>query len=255
MTETLRLVIAGDSKGAVRAVDALEKKTTTTLKKAETQAKKTATASGAWGESMNKAANVAAGGFAVGLGIITKSVYDFQKRGSEIRSIMRSTGMDAAGASLLEAQWKRYGVEAGAAGMATKTLAKAITEARQGNEQYAKSFATLGLSAAELAAMSDSEAIFATRDALAELGPGLERTSTATKLLGRGALSMSNWFSQSAESMAETNKLIEESGLVWDEKTVEQYAAAAKAQAELKISLRGISEVVARDVVDRKSVV
>ena len=166
MVETLRLVIAGDSKGAQRALGELDKRASAAFKKMDADAKKSSGAFGSWSSGLNKAANGAAVGFGVGLGIITKSVYDYQQAASQIRTTMRATGMDAAGASLLTGQWKRYGVEAGAAGFATKTLAKAIDEARSGNEKNAGVFERLGISVEELQKMSDTDAIFATRDAL-----------------------------------------------------------------------------------------
>lgn len=238
MTETLRLVIDGSSKGAQAAFGQLEAKSKTTDG-----------VLGKFGGGLNKAANVATVGVVALTGVIAKSVADFEKRGALIKNTMRATGMDAAGASTLVGQWQRYGVEAGAAGMATKTLAKAIDGARQGNAMYAASFDRLGLSAEELNKMSDTEAIFAVRDALSEMGAGLDRTTIATKLLGRGSQTMSLWYSQSAESMAKTNDLLKSSGLIWDEKTVALYDKAAIAQAELKIALTGISETIARDVV------
>lgn len=212
------------------------------LDKAHTRLKTT-------GEAMNKAANVGAVGFGVLSAAIGKSVIDYEKRGASIRSLQRAMGADAEGASTLVGQWERYGVEAGSATMATKTLAKAIDGARSGNDQYAAAFERLGISVDDLKNMSDTDAIFATRDALAEMGAGADRTAVAQELLGRGAMSMSNWYSQSASSMAETNALLKRSGLIWDEKEVQQYVKAAKAQAELKIAMAGIEEVIAKQVV------
>jgi hypothetical protein len=132
--------------------------------------------------------------------------------------------------------------------MATKTLARAIDGARQGNAAYVDTFARLGLSMDDLNKMSDTDAIFAVRDALSQMGAGLDRTTIATKLLGRGAQTMAAWYSQSATQMMDTNKLLKDSGLIWDDKTIEQYDKARKAQAELAIAMTGISETIATDV-------
>ncbi|HNQ98516.1 MAG TPA: hypothetical protein PKN52_00870 [Trueperaceae bacterium] len=240
MTETLRLVIDGVPSGAKRALGEVRSEATKTEK----------TLSGI-NAGLNKAANIAAVGVAAGVGVMAKSLKTYEDYSSQVRSIQRALGADAEGASRLAGQWKRYGVDAGAATMATKTLAKAIDEARRGNAAYTETFNRLGLSIDQLKSMSDTEAIFAVRDALGELEAGAERTAIATKLLGRGAMSMSAWYSQSASDMARTNELLEKAGLVWTEEQVKKSGEAAKKMAELQVAILGLQIQIAQSgVVD-----
>ena len=240
MTETLRLVIDGVPSGAKRALGEVRSEATKTKK----------TLSGI-NAGLNKAANIAAVGVAAGVAVMAKSLKTYEDYSSQVRSIQRALGADAEGASRLAGQWKRYGVDAGAATMATKTLAKAIDEARRGNATYTETFTRLGLSIDQLKSMSDTEAIFAVRDALGELEAGAERTAIATKLLGRGAMSMSAWYSQSASDMARTNELLEKAGLVWDEEQVRKSGEAAKKIAELQVAILGLQIQIAESgVVD-----
>lgn len=235
LTETLRLVVDGTSKGAKKALTELRGEAKTT--------------GSTLSSSLSKASNAAAAGVVALTGVIAKSVADFETYGSQVKAIMRSTGMAADGASTLAGEWKRYGIDASTGSVGIKKLAQQITEAREGSESATAAFEALGISQEELASMSDTEAIFAVRDALSEMEAGLERTSIATTLLGRGAQSMSAWYNASVSSMAETNQLLADSGLVWDDEDVDAYTAAAKAQAELKISLAGLEQVIAREVV------
>jgi len=200
------------------------------------------------GSALNNAANVGAVGFGVLSAAIIKSTADYMAYGAEIRQTERSTGANAQTASKLVGEWKRYGVETTAATMGTKKLMMAIDGARSGNASAAKDFEDLGISVDKLKSMNDTEAIDATRNALAGMAAGAERSRIATDLLGRGSIQMSAWYSASADSMMETDQKLKDAGLIWSDEQEKKYADAVKADAELKIAMMGLEQTIAQEV-------
>jgi len=238
MTEAIRLVVTGDSKGGVKA-----------LGEVANAADKTQGVFGKYGAGLNKASNYAAVGVAALTGVIVKSVVTLEKQGAGIAALKREIDITTEGASILSGEFQRYGIEATTGGVGIKKLAQSIDEARNGSKTAAAVFERLGISVDQLKSMSDTEAILATRDALAEMGSGADRTNMAVKLLGRGALSMSAWYSTSAKDMAQTNKTLKDSGMVWSDEDLADYKKAVQAQREMQIALTGIQITIARDVV------
>jgi len=238
MTEAIRLVVTGDSKGGVKA-----------LGEVANAADKTQGVFGKYGAGLNKASNYAAVGVAALTGVIVKSVVTLEKQGAGIAALKREIDITTEGASILSGEFQRYGIEATTGGVGIKKLAQSIDEARNGSKTAAAVFERLGISVDQLKSMSDTEAILATRDALAEMGSGADRTNMAVKLLGRGALGMSAWYSTSAKDMAQTNKTLKDSGMVWSDEDLADYKKAVQAQREMQIALTGIQITIARDVV------
>jgi len=237
MTEAIRLVISGDSKGAVKALDDISKKT-----------KETSGAFGKYGAGLNKAANYGSAALVGLVGVITKSVVDYQAYGKAIRDVTRLTDISTESASTLVGQWKRFGIDATAGANGVKFFNKNLDAARQGTKTQVEAFARLGISMEELKTLDDDALLFKTRDALAEMGPGADRTAIALKLMGRGGTALMPWLNIMPKEMAEVNKQLKDAGLIWGDKQLKEYAAAVKAQREMQIALTGISQVIARDV-------
>jgi hypothetical protein len=238
LTQALRLVISGDSKGAVKALGDVADK-----------ADKTQGVFGKYGAGMNKAANWGAVGVAALSGAIAKSVVDYEAYGKSIRDLVRLTDVSTEGASTLVGEWKRFGVDATAGANGVKFFNKNLDAARQGSDKQVEAFERLGISMDDLKTLDDDELLFKTRDALAEMGPGADRTAIALALMGRGGTALMPWLNVAPGQMAEVNKQLEEAGLIWGDKELKQYADAAAAQKELGIAMTGISQTVARDVV------
>ena len=237
MTEAIRLVISGDSKGAVKALDDISKKT-----------KETTGVFGKYGKGLNTAANYGSAALVGLVGVITKSVIDYEAYGKAIRDVTRLTDISTESASTLVGEWKRFGVDATAGANGVKFFNKNLDAARQGTKTQVDAFARLGISMEELKTLDDDALLFKTRDALAEMGPGADRTAIALKLMGRGGTALMPWLNIMPKEMAEVNKQLKDAGLIWGDKQLKEYAAAVKAQREMQIALTGISQVIARDV-------
>lgn len=202
-----------------------------------------------WGSRLNKAANWGIGGLAAMGAVIGKSVATYKDVGSGIREVTRLTDISTEAASLLSGQWQRFGIDASAGASGVKFFARNLAAARKGSTAQAEAFEALGLSLADLKSMSDEDVLFATRDALADMGPSAERTNIALTLLGRGGAALMPWLSASSGDMAALNDELERSGLVWGDDELQRWAEAQAAQREMQIALTGIQVVIARDVV------
>lgn len=238
MTEAIRLVISGDSKGGVKA-----------LGEVADAAGKTQGVFGKYGAGLNKASNYAAVGVAALTGVIVKSVVDYEAYGKSIRDVTRLTDISVESASTLVGEWKRFGVDATAGANGVKFFNKNLDMARQGSAKQIEAFQRLGLSIDDLKTMDDDALLMKTRDALATMGPSAERTAISLALMGKGGTAMMPWLNVAPKQMAEVNKQLKDAGLIWDDKQLKQYADAAAAQREMQIALTGIEQTIARDVV------
>src|SRR5450759_4594760 len=139
MTEAIRLVISGDSKGAVKA-----------LGEVADGAAKTQGVFGKYGAGLNKASNYAAVGVAALTGVIVKSVVDYEAYGKSIRDITRLTDISVESASTLVGEWKRFGVDATAGANGVKFFNKNLDMAQQGSAKQIEAFQRLGITMEDL---------------------------------------------------------------------------------------------------------
>ena len=238
LTETLRLVITGDSKGAQRALDEMGGKA------GAAQTRMQSTMAG-----LNKAANVAAVGFVALTAVIGKSVKDYQDYGSSIRDIQRISDMSTESASKLVGEWQRFGVDATAGANGVKFFSKNLDAAKQGANTQVTAFQRLGISMKDIKTMSEADLLTKTRNALATMGPSAERTAIALQIFGKGGAAMMPWLNVAPKQMAEVDARLKDLGLVWGDKQMAQFAKSKAAWAELQLSLTGISQTIARDVI------
>jgi hypothetical protein len=238
MTEAIRLVISGDSKGAVKALNDVSNKT-----------KETSGVFSKYGAGLNKAANYGTVALVGLVGVIGKSVSVYNQTGKAIRDVTRLTDISTESASMLVGQWKRFGVDATAGANGVKFLMKNLDAARQGAKPMVEAFQRLGFSMEDLKTMDDDEILFKTRDALAKMGPGADRTAIAMKLLGRGGAALMPWLNVMPKEMDKVNQSLKDNSQIWSSKDLKQYADFVKAQREMQVALTGIYIVIARDVV------
>jgi len=234
----LMVRIKGDAKGAVSAL----KSTRDEMAKTEKEGK-------SWGQRMNTAANVAlgaAGALTAGIGVSIKAYEDF---GGQVRGSMRMMDLSAEGASTLAGQFRRFGIDSSTASTGVRMFSKNLTAARRGSQAQVQAFESLGISMEQLSQMTDTEALFAMRDAFSEMGPSAERTAAGLALLGRGGGALMSWLSSSKDDMAELNKELERAGLIWNDEQVKTWGDMAKMQREMDLTLLGLKVTVAQEVV------
>jgi hypothetical protein len=239
LTETLRLVISGDSSGAIAA-----------LSETADAAAKSNGVFGKYGSGLNTAANFAAAGV-VGLGaVIGKSVYDTQKSYSAIKELMRMTGDTAAEASTLTGQWDATGLSIEEGSVAMKKFSQNLAAVYNGTAK-ANPFGELGVSVKDAnGGMRDSAAVLADVQAkMSALDNPTQRTAVAIQMFGKSGDDLLSWLTKTPAELDALNKKIADAGLIWSDKDIAAYAEAAAASRDLKIALTGIEKTIATDVV------
>ena len=232
MTETLRLVISGDSKGAVRALG------------------ETGRASKRLGDKMNTAANYALGAGVAMAGVIGQSMRtatDYYENG--VDTINDLTNLSSEATTRLLGQTKAYGIEAETTGKAVKFFERNLDEARQGTETYLEAFERLGFTQEELKNLTDEEILFRTRDAMAGLEDTTSQTAIALQLFGRAGAELSDWYDVAPDEIDKVNKKLEELGLVWGDKEINTYQDMVDAQRDLQLTMLSLQLTIAKDVV------
>lgn len=232
MTETLRLVISGDSKGAVRALG------------------ETGRASKSLGDKMNTAANYALGAGVAMAGAIGQSMRtatDYYENG--VDTINDLTNLSSEATTRLLGQTKAYGIEAETTGKAVKFFERNLDEARQGTETYLEAFERLGFTQEELKNLTDEEILFRTRDAMAGLEDTTSQTAIALQLFGRAGVELSDWYDVAPDEIDKVNKKLEELGLVWGDKEINTYQDMVDAQRDLQLTMLSLQLTVAKEVV------
>jgi hypothetical protein len=203
LSETLRLIISGDSSGAQRALKELEGTTGTT-----------GTGMSRTMSGLNKAANVAAVGFLAVGAIIGKSVKDYADFAITVGKVSAQTGMGAEATSRFVGQLQFFHADASKAGMAVKTLEKQIYGLETGTKASVDAFKILGLTWDDLKGLKPEDQIALIRDRLSEVKDPAARSAAAGALLGRGAKDMALWYTASGKAIGEVNKQLDANGQI-----------------------------------------
>ncbi len=235
MTETLRLVINGDSKGATRALDQIEKKAQVSEK-----------ALGNTGKQWNKAANVAAVGVVALGAVIGKSVKDYAEFGVTVAKVNAMTGLGAEATSQLVGQMEFFHADASKAGMVVKTLEKQLYGLETGAKAPTVAFKALGLTWGDLKNLKPEDQLALIRDRLSQVTDESTRTTVASTLLGRGAKDMSLWYTASADSVAKVNQQLQQNGQILNEGQLKDAEAAAVAWKNFSGAMKGVEYSIAQ---------
>ena len=238
LTQAIRFVLEGDPKGAKAALGDVGKSVGDLDKQTKS-----------FGDRMNTAANYGAGALVGLVGVLGLSARKFNEVGEGIDTVTDLTNLSTEAASLLSAQFARFGVDATAGGNAVKFYEKNLDFARQGNELMIEAFERLGISMTELQTLDDAEILARTRDGLVELDDKTARTAISLQLFGRGGAALADWLEVAPGDMAKMNDQLERSGLVWGDEEMRRWQEALDAQREMQIALTGIQTTIGRDVV------
>lgn len=234
LTETLRLVIEGDPKGAVGALRDVVREGDAADK-----------ASKRWGERMNTAANYALGAGTALAGAIAVSANKTVGYGQAVDDIADISNLSAEASSRLAGQLSYFDIALENAGTGVKFFEKNLDAARQGSEAQIDAFARLGISAEELKAMDDEDLLFRTRDAMADLDDKTARTAVTLQLFGKSGAELTDWLDAAPEDMEKLNAKLEDLGLVWDGEKVKNWQDLVDAQREMRISTMGLQMAIA----------
>lgn len=235
MTETLRLVIGGDSTGATRA-----------LKDVVREGEAADRASRRWGQRFDTAANYALGAGTALAGVMAVSTKNTIAYGQSIDDIADLSNLSAEASSRLAGQLYYYDISLQNAGNSVKFFEKYLDAARQGGEAQIETFARLGISLSDLKTQTDEDLLFRVRDAMASLGDKTARTARTLQLFGRSGADMADWLDAAPEDMAHVNEQLEKMGLVWDGEKVRTWQDLVDAQRDMRISMMGLQMAVAQ---------
>jgi len=239
LTETLRLVIDGSSEGAQAALGQLKDVAKTTDKDL-----------GGFGEGMNKAANAAAVGVAALTGVILKSAYDTEQRGTAIKELMRMTGDSVKEASTLTGQWQETGLSIEEGSVAMKKFSQNMSAVASGTAKT-NPFEALGISVVDANGnLRDSATVLSeVREKMSGMQNATQRTDLAFKLFGKSGDDLLSWLTKTPAEIEAMNKQLAAAGLIWGPKEMKQYQDAAVAQRDLMVSLTGLEQMIAFEVV------
>ncbi len=232
-TQLLRLVISGDAKGGVDALEKVHKQTEKTKDELSNFDKVTKYSTGA----------VVAMGAVIGLATKTTIAY-----GEAIDSVTDITNLGAESASRLVGQWQGFGVSAEKGASAVKFFERNLDAARRGSDEMVETFGRLGISLSDLQTLSDEDLLSKTRDGLAGTQDTGEQAAIALKLLGKAGTELSDWYAAAPEDMERVNEQLEKMGLVWGDKELKTWQDVIDAQREMKIAWMGVQISIADNV-------
>lgn len=248
MLTALRLLISGDSAGAVAAIQevgaATEEVDAKTAAANETQMK-SVTAMGA----MTSAAMVTGAGVAGLTAIMGLSIDSYAKWGEAVIKGASLTGMSVESYSKILGELKAFNVNADAGTMAMKFFEKQIYAAETGTKKSVEAFTTLGISMQQVQTMKQADLLALVRDRLSQTSNAAERTALMVQLFGRGATNMTLWAGASADTIAKVDERLKSTGQILDEQHAKQLMTAGKDWLAFKSVLQGLEITLAEEII------
>ena len=212
LTETLRLIVSGDSKGAVKALDDVKKKTGDVAGgfKAST--------------AMMGAAGLAIAGAVVAYA--SKSVGVYQDWGKQLKDIQRLTGATAEQAGSLFSQMKLTAGMNVDAGTSLAFYAKNLGAAHNGTGAAAKAFASLNINLKDANGewRTGADILPELRDKLAALPDASTRAADAAAILGRGYKTLLPYLTASTAAMKDNQKFLGSIGFNVSTKDMQEFS-------------------------------
>lgn len=121
-------------------------------------------------------------------------------------------GASVSGLQALQVAAGQTGGSAEALGASITKMGATIGDAMAGNKAASESFARLGLSAQQLAALKPDEAFRLIADRLAAVPNAYERASAAQDIFGKGAKGIAGLLTEGGAAIDEVNRKLEEQG-------------------------------------------
>ena len=162
----------------------------------------------------------------------------FAKVGSELNDLSQRTGVSVEALSELQFVFGQAGVEAADLETAIKKMQKAVVEAANGSRGANELIARLGLSVADLAAMTPEEMLSAFADGLATVSNPSERAALAMELFGKSGTKLLPVLAQGAEGLARMREYARDLGLTVSTDAAQAADALDDAIGELTATVR-----------------
>ena len=240
----IRLIVSGDSQGAVAALEEVQAATGATAAKSEAANAAVATQTA----SMGKMAAAAGVGF-LGLGaMIALSLKSYESFALTVAKVKSQTDMSAEGTSRFVGQLQFFHASTDKAGMAVKTLENEVYKLQTGVPAAVAVFKTLGLTWDDLKNLSPDQKLALIRDRISQIPEPAARSASATALMGRGAKDMTLWYTASSGAIDKVNGVLEKNHQILSGQQLKDAAAAATAWQGLTGAFKGFEYQVAQKV-------
>jgi len=188
------------------------------------------------------ALTVGIGAGLIGIGALaTAGVGKFVSLTAEIRQFQRASGASAEDASRLVGSMKLLGIEPAAASKAFGLLAKNIETNQKGFAKY-----NIEVARNKDGTRSLVGTLFSVSDAYNKAVGPVEKANTARAAFGRGYQELVPLLARGRDGLRALNDELARSGLVFDQKALDQGRELALASRELKTALTGLEIQAAR---------
>lgn len=156
--------------------------------------------------------------------------------------LQRQTGMDAKAASGWVSMMKARGVETKAVQTALTAFSKQMSGLQLGAKGPTKALEALGVPIDRLKSLKGDVGaqIEAVADAFSKMPAGVDKAALATKLFGKGGLSLLPILDKGSAGIREQMKAMRDAGLVMDQSGVDKALEVAGAQRDLETTMRGL---------------
>ena len=240
----LRLVLSGDSAGAVAAINEVGGATTVLGEKTQSaeDKQKALAKSGAAGMKL------IAGGAALAVGAIAACVDVTEKQMKAVYQLQQETGLNAKAASEMTAQWQALGVPVDVTGKLVGRTLKVIggfaDGATKSTSAVGKAFTALGLTSQQVAKMGAGPALDLIRDKISKMHAGLERTTIIMSIFGRQATSnvgLLRWLEASNSQLSQINAKAKQFGLIFTQQQINSGEQFAKMLLVVEMALKGMA--------------
>ncbi len=172
------------------------------------------------------------------VGSLAAAGLTFAKVGSELHDLSQRSGVSVEALSELRFVFGQTGVEAADLETAIKKLQKAVVEAAKGSKGANELITRLGLSVADLAAMTPEAMLSAFAAALAAVSNPSERAALAMELFGKSGTKLLPVLAQGAEGLARMRAYARDLGLTVSTDAAQAADALDDAIGELTSTLR-----------------
>ena len=249
LATALRLIVTGDSVGAVAALDKVAMASGALGTKTDELAAKQAAAA----KSGHAGMMLMASGAALVTGVVLGTVNAYGKQAEAIIQVQKMTGASATWSSDFVAQAQALGVSADSVGTFVGRMAKNVQGYAQGTTKSTSAigvaFKDLGISADSLKGKDAGATIDMIRDKLSKMPAGIERDYVMQSLFGRGAAGnpdLMRFLTATKGQLDAINKQAKDFGLVFTQKQLDQAKQFGEEMRLLKLEFEGIAVTLGR---------
>lgn len=162
----------------------------------------------------------------------------------EIDNLAKQSDLGVEALQALKFQAEEAGIQFETMRPAINALRRAVEAAKGGNEQYAKSFETLGVSSQELSGMSTEQVLNAVAKAMYESADSADVSVAATKVLGAESTRLNGILKDlGSEGLQQLIERLKESGHIMSEQTVGSLDRAEESASRLGNRLKNMAMI------------